>query len=188
MASLLSRAAVLALLPLMSGPALAEPERWAIVQGWDIGFYTSTQGCLAFASFDDTDFFIGFDTHEEVPALDITVLDERWESIKPDARYPITLSFGDEPPWTLDMQGVHMDGSPGLNILIDASVEQSATFIEEFQREMRMTWAYGEARLGQFTLRGSRRAFNEVLECQKSHQNQLAKSENTEVSASPVKD
>ncbi|MEX0340582.1 MAG: hypothetical protein AB3N11_16265 [Arenibacterium sp.] len=148
--------------------ANAQPERWAIIRGWDIGYYPATQGCLAFTAFEDTNFFIGFDMHEEVPALDITVLDSRWSSIEPMARYPVTLAFGDEPPWTLEMQGVMMDGLPGLNILIDASIDQSLEFIEEFQREMRMRWSYGDAELGEFTLRGSRRAFDEVLKCQRS--------------------
>ena len=154
----------------LAQPAHAEPQRWAVIGGWDVGFYPATQGCLAFAAFDDTAFFIGFDTRDAVEALDITVLDERWESIEPDARYPVTLAFGDEPPWTLEMRGVHMDGAPGLNILIDADMDKSATFIEEFQREMRMTWAYGDTRLGQFTLRGSRQAFNAVRDCQRSHE------------------
>ena len=62
-----------------------------------------------------------------------------------------------------------MDGAPGLNILIDTSIDKSATFIEEFQREMRMTWSYGDIRLGQYTLRGSRRAFEQVLACQREY-------------------
>lgn len=153
---------------LFAPSVIAQPERWAIVQGWDIGYYPATQGCLAFTAFDDTNFFIGFDMHADVPALDITVLDHRWSSIEPMGRYPVTLTFGNESPWTLEMQGVMMDGLPGLNILIDASIEQSLEFIEEFQREMRMRWSYGEAELGEFTLRGSRRAFEEVLKCQRS--------------------
>ena len=165
MTSLPRCALLLALLPQILG-ASPGPERWAIIDGWDIGFYPASQGCLAFASFDDTDFFIGYDTREDVPALDITVLDARWESIEADERYPVTLAFGNEPPWTLEMKGVHMDGAPGLHILIDASMEKSGTFIDEFQREMAMTWSYGDVQLGEFTLRGSRRAFEEVRACQ----------------------
>lgn len=157
--------------------AAAQTERWAIIRGWDIGYYDATQGCLAFTAFEDTNFFIGFDMNEEVPALDITVLDKRWTSIEPLARYPITLTFGDEQPWTLEMQGVEMDGLPGLSILIDASVDKSLEFIEEFQREMRMNWRYGEAELGEFTLKGSRRAFDEVLKCQRSFEARLTAEE-----------
>lgn len=159
----------IALVPLTAVPVKTEPVRWSVSDGWDIAYYPSTRGCLAFASFDGTAFFIGFDMHADVPALDITVLDDRWESIVPQKAYPVTLAFGDEQPWTLDMTGVFMDGAPGLNILIDTSVDKSAVFIEEFQRELRMTWSYGDFRLGQFTLRGSRRAFQQVLACQREY-------------------
>lgn len=159
----------IALALLTAVPVKAEPARWSVSDGWDIAYYPSTRGCLAFSSFDGTAFFIGFDMHADVPALDITVLDDRWDSIVPQKAYPVTLAFGDEQPWTLDMTGVFMDGAPGLNILIDTSVDKSAVFIEEFQREMRMTWSYGDIRLGQFTLRGSRRAFEQVIACQREY-------------------
>ncbi|WP_109463789.1 hypothetical protein [Albibacillus kandeliae] len=155
-------------------PSVAAPERWSVIGNWDISYYSATEGCLAYARFDHTDFFIGFDTREEKPALDLTVLDDRWESIEPDVTYPVTLMFGDEEPWTLDMRGVHMDDSPGLNILIDASMNKAETFIEEFQREMRMSWSYGDTKLGVFTLKGSRSAFQAVLDCQNAHAPQPA--------------
>lgn len=148
--------------------ARSGPEHWVAIGSWDISYYPETRGCLAYSAFDGTGFFIGFDTFEEVPALDITVLDPRWESIQPQNLYPVTLVFGDEAPWLLEMQGVRMDGLPGLHILIDASIEKSAELVEEFQRELRMTWSYAGENLGQFTLLGSRRAFSEVLACQEA--------------------
>lgn len=173
MARYLPFALALALLPAPSPTDAATPERWAYTDGWDVGYYPTTRGCLAFATFDGTGFFIGFDTRGRIPALDITMLDETWASIEPGTRYPVTLALGDEPPWILDMTGVFMDGAPGLNILVDASTDKAATFIEEFQRELRMTWSYGDAQLGHFTLRGSRRAFDEVLACQNAYDAQL---------------
>ena len=161
--------AFLALSVVVTATAMAEPTRWSVTNGWDVAFYPSTRGCLAFSSFDGTAFFIGFDTHGNVPALDITVLDDRWDKVVPGQIHTVTVTFGDEPPWTLDMLGVHMDGATGLNILIDTQIDKSAIFVEEFQREMRMTWAMGDFVLGRFTLRGSRRAFTEVLECQNNH-------------------
>ncbi|MHA6262731.1 hypothetical protein ACXYMO_05980 [Arenibacterium sp. CAU 1754] len=162
-------ALVTAMAVLAGFPAMAERERWSMTDGWNVSFYPSLQGCLAYASFEGTAFFIGFDTIQSVPALDITVLDERWTSFKQDGLYPISVKFGDEPAWTLEMHGVYMDGAPGLNILIDAGMEKSAHFVEEFQREMEMIWTHGETELGHFTLRGSRRAFDQVLACQDAH-------------------
>lgn len=165
---------MLALVPAMSPAAAATPERWSYIDGWDVAYYPTSQGCLAFAAFEGTGFFIGFDTRGPIPALDITMLDEGWESIETGSNYAVTLSLGEQPPWTLDMTGVFMDGAPGLNILVDASTEKAADFIEEFQRELRMTWSYGDEELGRFTLQGSRRAFDEVLACQNAHEAALS--------------
>jgi hypothetical protein len=155
--------------PALVSEAHAEPQRWRLSDPWDISYYPATGGCLAYATFDGTGIFIGFDTLEEVPALDITLLDSRWQSIEQDTTYPVSLRFGDEPRWVLDMTGVHMDGAPGLHILIDATMPRAAVFIEEFQREMRMRWEYAETMLGEFTLRGSRQAFDQVVACQAAH-------------------
>lgn len=150
--------------------ATAETIDWKTVGGWDISFYPSSEGCQAFALFEeDTAFFIGFDNTGGVLALDVTLLDERWTSIEDNKEYSVTLHFGNETPWTLEMDGVQMDGFPGLNIMIDASSDEADLFIDEFQRETRMEWYFGNNRLGRYTLRGSRRAFDEVIACQRSY-------------------
>ncbi len=165
---------VAALAASLALPVQAEPQRWAVLGEWDVGWYPDLRGCLAFTQFETTAFFIGFDTAGPTRALDITVLDDRWTSIEPEQVYPVTLNFGRKDPWVLDMHGVHMDGAPGLHILVDAALPRAEVFIEEFQREMRMTWAYAGAELGRFTLRGSRRAFDAVEACQTSHRERLA--------------
>ncbi|MEC7258811.1 MAG: hypothetical protein VXW58_13420 [Pseudomonadota bacterium] len=153
---------------------MADPIRWSVAEPWNISYYEATRGCLAYATFEGTGIFIGFDTLEDVPALDITLLDNRWQSIEPGVSYPVSLTFGNNTPWVLDMAGVHMDGAPGLHILIDATMDRSATFIEEFQSEMKMRWAYADTTLGEFTLRGSRQAFQQVVDCQAAHAEPVA--------------
>lgn len=167
------RFAMMAALFAAALPATAQPVRWAVVGEWDISFYPATGGCLAFTRWGQTNMFIGYDTRDGVKALDITLLDERWTSIKTGDIYSITVAFGRRPPWTLDMTGVFMDGAPGLNILLGAEREKSRQLLAEFRREIRMTWAYGETELGRFALRGSRRAFDAVLDCQRHHSDRL---------------
>lgn len=150
-------------------PATAKPARWTVVGEWDISYYPATGGCLAFTRWGKTNMFIGYDTRDGVKALDITLLDERWTSIETGAIYPVTVAFGHRPAWTLDMTGVFMDGAPGLNILLGAEGEKSRQLLAEFRRETRMTWAYADTELGRFPLRGSRRAFDAVLDCQRQH-------------------
>lgn len=150
--------------------AAAETIDWKTVGGWDVSFYPSSEGCQAFALFEeDTAFFIGFDDSGSNLLLDVTLLDERWSSIEATKEYSVTLHFGNETPWTLEMDGVQMDGFPGLNILIDASSDEADLFIDEFQRETRMEWSFEGNTLGRYTLRGSRRAFDEVIACQRSY-------------------
>ena len=113
---------VAALAASLALPVQAEPQRWAVLGEWDVGWYPDLRGCLAFTQFETTAFFIGFDTAGPTRALDITVLDDRWTSIQPEQVYPVTLNFGRKDPWVLDMHGVHMDGAPGLHILVDADL------------------------------------------------------------------
>jgi hypothetical protein len=163
-------AALLALPMATATPALSETIDWKTVGGWDISFYPGSEGCQAFALFEeDTAFFIGFDSTGGELSLDVTLMDERWGSIDAGKDYSITVKFGDESPWTLDMAGVQIDEFPGLNILIDSSSDQADLFVDEFQRETSMTWSFSGSQLGRYTLRGSRRAFDEVIACQRSY-------------------
>jgi len=150
--------------------AAADTVLWKNVGGWDISFYPGSEGCQAFAVFEqDTAFFIGFDSTGDTLTLEVTILDQRWGSIEQGKEYDISVKFGNESPWNVSMDGLNIDGYPGLNIEIDASTDQASLFVDEFQRETRMAWSYSGALLGQYTLRGSRRAFEEVIACQRSY-------------------
>lgn len=162
---------VLACAAIMARPAMADTILWKSVGGWDVSFYPGTQGCQAFAVFEeDTAFFIGFDGTGDRLSLDVTLLDQRWSSLKPGEDYNISVRFGAASPWTMAMRGLMIDGFPGLHILIDADTDQAALFAEEFRRMTRMEWSYEGNLLGRFTLRGSNRAFQEVMSCQRSYQ------------------
>lgn len=153
-----------------AGAAMADPVDWKSVGGWDISFYPNSEGCQAFALFEeDTAFFIGFDSTYNELSLDVTLLNERWGSIEAGKEYEIGVKFGDETPWSVEKNGLQSDGYPGLNLMINAGSDQAELFIAEFQRETSMTWSYDGVELGRFTLRGSRRAFDEVINCQKSY-------------------
>ncbi|WP_181893089.1 hypothetical protein [Falsiruegeria mediterranea] len=155
---------------LLGTTALAEPIDWKTVRGWDISFYPASEGCQAFALFEeDTAFFIGFDNTENELSLDVTLLDQKWRSIEAGKEYKIEVKFGDESPWTMDMDGLKTDDFPGLGIMIDAGSDQAELFIDEFQRENSMKWSFKSTVLGHYTLRGSRAAFNEVIACQRSY-------------------
>lgn len=153
-----------------SDGAQAEVTRWKTINGWDISFYSEQRGCLARTSYTEgTTFFIGFDTTGTGLLLDVTLIDNRWESIVDGTSYDIIVKFGNESPWTLNMIGRRYGESPGLAILIDAGATEARRFVDEFQRKSDMRWTYKGALLGHFTLRGSRRALDEAIACQKSY-------------------
>ncbi|MFT4962284.1 MAG: hypothetical protein ACI92Z_003381 [Paracoccaceae bacterium] len=148
----------------------AETIDWKMVDDWDISYYPGSSGCQAFAVFDgQTAFFIGFDANDDELSLDVTILDERWSSIMDGEDYPISVKFGDESPWTLGMSGTVVDNYSGLNLMIDISSDEAELFIDEFQRENSMEWSFSGNQLGHYTLRGSRRAFNEAVACQRAY-------------------
>ncbi len=178
-------AAVLALATVF--PVRADTVHWKTVSGWDVSFYPGAEGCQAFAIFEqDTAFFIGFDTTDNQLSLDLTLLDQRWSSLEAGQNYDVSVQFGRESPWTVSMTGLSIDGYPGLHILIDAGSDKAALFVEEFQRKTFMEWTYQGSLLGRFTLKGSRRAFEEVVSCQKSYN--AAKSSQDDPFASGKKD
>jgi hypothetical protein len=162
--------AALALIMAGASAAPAQTVDWKAIDGWDISFYPDSAGCQAYARFEEgTAFFIGFDNTDDILVLDVTLLDNNWTSIRNGEEYPIEVRFGNESPWTMDMDGVVMNGHPGLNIMIDAASDEAALFIEEFQGTEMMEWRFGDASLGRYALTGSRPAFDEVIACQRSY-------------------
>lgn len=143
---------------------------WKTVGSWDISYYPNSAGCQAFAVFDgQTAFFIGFDANNDDLTLDVTILDERWSSIKDGDDYSISVKFGRRSPWTLGMSGTVIDNYYGLNMKIDIGTDEAERFVGEFQRENAMEWSFNGNRLGHYTLRGSRRAFDETVTCQRAY-------------------
>ncbi len=154
----------------VASPALAEPTIWREVGGWDISYYPSQEGCIAMTEFEDgTFFFIGYDFSITEPTLDVILMDDRWQSIEADKEYSVQLFFGDEAPWSITMNGQDFDGTPGLSAYQSAYGDQADLFIAEFQRELTMDWQFQGRSLGQFSLRGSRQAMDEVQACQNSY-------------------
>ncbi|MEO0945186.1 MAG: hypothetical protein AAFY06_10145 [Pseudomonadota bacterium] len=150
-------------------PANADVSPWKEVGGWDISFYPNSRGCLGMANYDSgTSFFIGFSMPDDGLLFEISLMNDDWVSIEKGKEYSITVTFGDENPWTLDMYGEKFGTLPGLQFTIDANAESSGRFVDEFKRETSMTWSFNGNSLGYMTLRGSRNAFDEVVACQRS--------------------
>ncbi|WP_146344844.1 hypothetical protein [Falsiphaeobacter marinintestinus] len=160
-------AAIVGLCLPLQGFAAPETVRWGVVGGWDISFYPDAKGCQAFALFEhDTAFFIGFDDTDGRRSLNVTLIDQSWTNIEDGEEYPVQVQFGPNPTWTLAMDGRVMNGYPALSIHINSDSDEAEQFVREFREETEMAWTVDDIALARLTLRGSLKAFDEVLACQ----------------------
>lgn len=176
----------LVLLLLAALPARANQIDWSVVNGWDIAYYPGSNGCHAFALFEEkTAFFIGYDGKGSDPALDVTILNSDWTDIADSNEYPVRVRFGEQAAWTLSMDGVVLNGYPGLHILINSQTPSARLFARQFRREHTMTfWLDGEM-LGAFPLKGSNRAFQAVNTCHQFHREAIRARANSDLVRSP---
>lgn len=172
LASIVSITSLAAILPVQSK---GEVTLWKNVGDWDVSFYSNSPGCFAYMYYEGgTSFWLGFIKRDDDILLEVSLMDDAWKSIEAGKEYSVKVYFGDETPWTLEMSGKDFDGSPALSYAFDASTEQSGLFLDEFIRETGMKWYYRNAMLGHYSLKGSRQAMNETVDCQRSFNEAVA--------------
>jgi len=160
---------LLALLIFLPQAALADAILWKREGPWEVSFYPEREGCGTVTRYErGTGFSLAFDSTSEGIFIDISIVDPRWRSIESGKEYRVTMRFGDEQLWTLDMEGQRFDRLPGLMLTYPAGSARAKRFLAEFMRETRMIWWYDGVRLGDFSLRGSQVAMQEVMACQRS--------------------
>lgn len=170
------RAFAFALALLAATPAVAQTTtHWKTVGWWDVKFFSEYGGCAAIAEYDNNTFvFIGLDTTTEDLGLRVAVLNHAWDSIAVDDRYELVIQFDRRSPWDVTMYGTDVEGRRGLYNLFPATSDSAGNFIREFQRSNHMVWTYRGTELGDFSLRGTNLAFNEVMSCTESYLDAVA--------------
>jgi hypothetical protein len=149
--------------------SVAEITPWRTVGDWDISFYPGSNACLAYATYENNlGFFIGISNLTGNLNLEVTLLNEQWKSIESGKEYGVSVVFGNEPPWNLEMIGVQTETFHGLTFAIAADSTEAGQFADEFMREVTMSWTYGGNQMAFVTLRGSKLAFDEAVACAKS--------------------
>ena len=173
------------IVPILASAALAfsavpasasdEPSAWKTVGDWDVSFYPTLPGCMALILYESgLFFFIGVSTGEQGQLLELTLMNEAWESIEDGKDYEILVQFGRETPWTLEMAGLENEGMPMLTYSFPLFSSPAKAFINEFMRKNWMEWSYLGSSLGNLSLRGSRAAFLEMVNCQREFNKALA--------------
>ena len=161
---------------LIAKPALSEITHWKTIGGWDVSFYLDNHGCSAQATYEGgTSFFIGLSEANELH-LEVVVLNSDWKSLETGKEYDVSVKFGNEVGWNLEMNGAFFEGIGSLKLTTPANSEKAVNFVEEFMRETKMEWTYENSSLGVFKLNGSSKAFQEVVSCTKSYRDAIRSS------------
>jgi hypothetical protein len=163
--SLLFASAICAGLTLAGTPAAsaADAPRWATVSGWDIRVDTSLgHGCFASTNYDGGSLLrIGFD--RRVRSGYLFFGHPRWQSLQPGQKYPLAVQFGQAGKWDANMVAIDLGGASFLvTYFSDLSV------FDEFMKKKDVRFFYRGEKIAELDLKGSSRAFAEVVKCQRT--------------------
>ncbi|GEM_PF-4025588 len=150
----------------IASPALAQDAFWKSVGWWEVNYLQEYGGCSAIAQFQNgTYVFIGLDTTTQNLGLRVALLNEKWQSLAVDQPYQVDVQFDRRAPWEVTMYGMEVEGSRGLYNLFPATSDSSARFLREFRRSVHMVWDYNGNELGDFSLKSTNIAIQEVIAC-----------------------
>ncbi len=137
---------------------------WKTLANWQISVDTTIQnGCYAVTGWDSgTALRIGLN-----PAKDsfyLLVGNKTWTQFAPNTPYDIRIKFDSKAAWDITATRLKVYANDATYLHAEGS---SYAFLEEFmvQREMKIT--HNNAPLDRLPLRGSARALQEVIACQK---------------------
>lgn len=157
--------ATMIMLLTLAGPALAQSDAplWKEVGDWQIRVDTSLgHGCFAVSRYESgTTFRIGFDM--EARKAYLIVGNDAWKSLENGKEYSLIFRFDNETPWKGAATGFAFD-QDGPRFLM-AQISDSE-FFSEFARKNRVSITYRRTEIARLSLRGSRRALNEMFSCQ----------------------
>jgi hypothetical protein len=163
-------------LTLAAAPAAAQGTvHWKTVGWWDVQFFPEYGACAAIAEYDNDSFvFFGLDTTFDDLGLRVAILNHNWSSIVVDDDYQLVVRFDRRAPWDITMYGTEVQGRRGLYNIFPATSDSAGNFVREFQRSIHMVWTYQGSELGDFSLKGTNMAMNEVMACTESYLDAVA--------------
>jgi len=154
----------------IAAPAMAQDMFWKSVGWWDVSYLDEYGGCSAIAQFQNGTFvFIGLDTTTDSLGLRVAMVNAQWTSLEVDEPYPVVVQFDRRAPWDVTMYGMEVEGARGLYNLFPATSDSSANFLREFRRSVHMVWSYRGSELGDFSLKSTNLAIQEVMACTETY-------------------
>ncbi|MCA1366672.1 hypothetical protein I6F15_04530 [Bradyrhizobium sp. BRP14] len=149
-----------------ASPAFAQDSvPWSTVDGWNI-FMDPTMGnaCYVTTAYElGTILRLGFYFSQESKGIFLALGDSRWKSLEPGKDYPIQIQFDGNPVWNATARAVDFSGT---NYLFVSTTDTN--FATEFSRKLAMRVTFNGREVAALRLKGSARAINEMLRCQKT--------------------
>lgn len=143
----------------------AETVLWKEVSGWSV-LLDKTMGnaCYVTTGYEDgTVLRLGFDFQGPKGALYFGLGNVNWKALEPGKDYPVKIQFDNQPVWDATASGVRVGEMNFLHI----STSQS-NFADEFARKLSVRAYFNGRQIAALRLKGSSRAIDEMLECQKT--------------------
>ncbi|WP_425052030.1 hypothetical protein [Psychromarinibacter sp. S121] len=168
-----------------AGPTHAQDGTlWKSVGDWDISVdATIGNGCYALASWNGgTVLRIG--RNPEKDNFYFLIGNDKWTSLRDEQAYDLQIRFGSRPVWDVSATGLQFN--PGETVYLHAQ-STKMEFINEFQAALNMSISYNGAEIDNLKLTGSRRAWDEVENCQRE-QSRVAPRLEDETAGDPFSD
>jgi hypothetical protein len=140
-----------------------EVSLWKNVGTWTIRVdHTLNGGCFAMSDYGKYAFRVGFDKTDVLESYAMLAGSD-WKSLKANVQYQLSLAFDNETPWTGPATGIALGSVVGLKMEISDD-----NFWQEFTGSKSLRIDYDGSFLVKLQLGESKRAFDEIIECQKS--------------------
>jgi len=136
---------------------------WKNVGDWEVSIDpTIGNGCYAVASWNGgTVLRIGLNPQDD--NFYVLIGNDSWTSLKPEESYDLQIQFDRRNAWDVSANGLQFN--PGETVYLHAT-SSKFDFIREFMRGSKMKISYNGKKIDTLKLRGSSRAFKEVMNCQ----------------------
>lgn len=148
----------------LGSAAADETVRWKSVGDWYVGVDTTVgYGCFLMAEYKEGSVLrIGFDKSNGGGYL--FVANERWESIEIGKDYGLVLEFDNKGAWDAPATGFAFEGSEHPFLYVQF---YESDFLTEFMSSHNLNVEYQREKIATLSLRGSYKAAQEMLNCQK---------------------
>ncbi|WOS64346.1 hypothetical protein [Sinorhizobium fredii] len=151
---------------LVAAPAFAqETIPWRNIDGWNILMdQTLGNACFVTTVYDEgTILRLGFDFSREPKSIYLALGNKNWKALEPGKDYPLQIQFDRNPVWNATARAIDFSG---INFLMVSTTDTN--FANEFSRKLAMRATFNGRQVAGLRLKGSARAVEEMLRCQKT--------------------